>query len=90
MTFGRALVCCCYLLCAANLSFFAGGDLCLSAVTDWDGVVDLQCRNVAQIFPFPFALQNPAQFGESDCDSSEGECSDATVRTNKPCSSATW
>lgn len=64
--------------------------LCLSAVTGSDGVVNLQCRNVAQVFPFPFALQNPAQFGESDCDSSEGECSDATVRTNKPCSSATW
>lgn len=88
MTFDRVIVRC-YLLCAANL-FSAGCDLCLSAVTGWDGVVDLRCRNVAQVSTFPFALQNPAQFGESDCDSSEGECSDATVRTNKPCSSATW
>lgn len=89
MTFGSALVCCLH-LCVVDLSFSAGGDLCLPLVADWDGVVDLQGRNVAYIFPFPFALQNPAQFGESDCDSSEGECSDATVRTNKPCSSATW
>lgn len=89
MTFGRAIVCSCY-LCAASVSVSAGSDLCLSAVTGGDGVVDLQYRNVAQVSPFPFALQNPAQFGESDCDSSEGECSDATVRTNKPCSSATW
>uniref|UniRef100_A0A8C9AI01 mitogen-activated protein kinase kinase kinase n=1 Tax=Prolemur simus TaxID=1328070 RepID=A0A8C9AI01_PROSS len=34
--------------------------------------------------------ENPMQFEESDCDSSEGECSDATVRTNKHYSSATW
>uniref|UniRef100_A0A8C2QYG5 Mitogen-activated protein kinase kinase kinase n=1 Tax=Capra hircus TaxID=9925 RepID=A0A8C2QYG5_CAPHI len=30
------------------------------------------------------------EFEESDCDSSDGECSDATVRTNKHYSSATW
>jgi len=90
VTFGRVLVCCWYLLCAGNLCLSAGGDLCLPAVTDWDGVLDLRRRNVAQVFLFPSALQNPAQFGESDCDSSEGECSDATVRNNKPCSSATW
>ncbi|XP_051006698.1 mitogen-activated protein kinase kinase kinase 13 [Acomys russatus] len=34
--------------------------------------------------------ENPVQFGDSDCDSSEGECSDATVRTSKSYSSATW
>ncbi|XP_006987792.1 mitogen-activated protein kinase kinase kinase 13 [Peromyscus maniculatus bairdii] len=34
--------------------------------------------------------ENPVQFGDSDCDSSEGECSDATVRTSKNYSSATW
>ncbi|XP_013015665.1 mitogen-activated protein kinase kinase kinase 13 isoform X2 [Cavia porcellus] len=34
--------------------------------------------------------ENPMQFEESDCDSSGGECSDATVRTNKHYSSATW
>ncbi|XP_057594606.1 mitogen-activated protein kinase kinase kinase 13 isoform X2 [Hippopotamus amphibius kiboko] len=34
--------------------------------------------------------KNPMQFEESDCDSSDGECSDATVRTNKHYSSATW
>ncbi|XP_037694950.1 mitogen-activated protein kinase kinase kinase 13 isoform X2 [Choloepus didactylus] len=34
--------------------------------------------------------ENPMQFEESDCDSSDGECSDATVRTNKHYNSATW
>lgn len=35
-------------------------------------------------------LQNPVQFADSDRDSSEGDCSDATVRTSKNYSSATW
>lgn len=46
MTFGSALVCCLH-LCVVDLSFSAGGDLCLPLVADWDGVVDLQGRNVA-------------------------------------------
>ncbi|XP_042316471.1 mitogen-activated protein kinase kinase kinase 13 [Sceloporus undulatus] len=33
--------------------------------------------------------ENPGEFGESGGDSSDGECSDATVRTSKVCSSAT-
>lgn len=41
-------------------------------------------------FYFVSTLQNPMQFEDSDCDSSDGECSDATVRTNKHYSSATW
>ncbi|XP_078084995.1 mitogen-activated protein kinase kinase kinase 13 [Mustelus asterias] len=34
--------------------------------------------------------ENPMHFGESECDSSEAECSDATVRRGKACSSSTW
>lgn len=37
-----------------------------------------------------FVLQNPGEFGDSGGDSSDGECSDATVRTSKAGSSATW
>ena len=34
--------------------------------------------------------QNPLQFGDSDCDSSEAECSDATIRNNKPGAPPSW
>ncbi|XP_055494201.1 mitogen-activated protein kinase kinase kinase 13-like isoform X1 [Leucoraja erinacea] len=34
--------------------------------------------------------ENAAHFGESDCDSSEAECSDSTVRRGKACNSSTW
>lgn len=47
------------------------------------------CRNELRSY-FVLTLQNPMQLEDSDCDSSEGECSDATVRTNKHYSSATW
>lgn len=47
------------------------------------------CPNELRFY-FVSTLQNPMQFEESDCDSSDGECSDATVRTNKHYSSATW
>ncbi|XP_072117292.1 mitogen-activated protein kinase kinase kinase 13 [Mobula birostris] len=34
--------------------------------------------------------ENPGPLAESECDSSEAECSDATVRRGKACSSSTW
>ncbi|XP_069790110.1 mitogen-activated protein kinase kinase kinase 13 [Narcine bancroftii] len=34
--------------------------------------------------------ENPVHVGESDCESSEAECSDATVRRGNACSSSTW
>ncbi|XP_043549318.1 mitogen-activated protein kinase kinase kinase 13 [Chiloscyllium plagiosum] len=34
--------------------------------------------------------ENSMHFGESECDSSEAECSDATVRRGKDCSLSTW
>ncbi|XP_053929992.1 mitogen-activated protein kinase kinase kinase 13 isoform X1 [Cuculus canorus] len=66
--------------------------------TQSDGLSDKECAvrrvktqmSLGKLCADEHGCENPAQFGESDCDSSEGECSDATVRTNKPCSSATW
>ncbi|KAM6258377.1 mitogen-activated protein kinase kinase kinase 13 isoform 1-T3 [Porphyrio hochstetteri] len=66
--------------------------------TQSDGLSDKECAvrrvktqmSLGKLCAEEHSCENPAQFGESDCDSSEGECSDATVRTNKPCSSATW
>ncbi|XP_054690975.1 mitogen-activated protein kinase kinase kinase 13 isoform X1 [Grus americana] len=65
--------------------------------TQSDGLSDKECAvrrvktqmSLGKLCADEHSCENPAQFGESDCDSSEGECSDATVRTNKPCSSAT-
>ncbi|NXD42086.1 M3K13 kinase, partial [Copsychus sechellarum] len=66
--------------------------------TQSDGLSDKECAvrrvktqmSLGKLCADEQSCENPPQFGESDCDSSEGECSDATVRTNKPCSSATW
>ncbi|XP_014795183.1 PREDICTED: mitogen-activated protein kinase kinase kinase 13 [Calidris pugnax] len=66
--------------------------------TQSDGLSDKECAvrrvktqmSLGKLCADEHSGETPAQFGESDCDSSEGECSDATVRTNKPCSSATW
>nr|XP_006123762.1 mitogen-activated protein kinase kinase kinase 13 [Pelodiscus sinensis]XP_006123763.1 mitogen-activated protein kinase kinase kinase 13 [Pelodiscus sinensis]XP_014429388.1 mitogen-activated protein kinase kinase kinase 13 [Pelodiscus sinensis] len=66
--------------------------------TQSDGLSDKECAvrrvktqmSLGKLCADERSCESQAQFGESDCDSSEGECSDATVRTNKPCSSATW
>ncbi|XP_076973893.1 mitogen-activated protein kinase kinase kinase 13 isoform X1 [Tamandua tetradactyla] len=63
-----------------------------------DGLSDKECAvrrvktqmSLGKLCAEERSYENPVQFEESDCDSSDGECSDATVRTNKPYSSATW
>lgn len=63
-----------------------------------DGLSDKECAvrrvktqmSLGKLCADDRGYENPMQFEESDCDSSDGECSDATVRTNKPYSSATW
>lgn len=44
------------------------------------------CDDVCPVF----FSQNPLQFGDSDCDSSEAECSDATIRNNKVGAPSSW
>ncbi|KFV71833.1 Mitogen-activated protein kinase kinase kinase 13, partial [Dryobates pubescens] len=66
--------------------------------TQSDGLSDKECAvrrvktqmSLGKLCAEEHSCEPPGQFADSDCDSSEGECSDATVRTNKPCSSATW
>ncbi|XP_028921779.1 mitogen-activated protein kinase kinase kinase 13 [Ornithorhynchus anatinus] len=66
--------------------------------TQSDGLSDKECAvrrvktqmSLGKLCADEHGYENPVQFEESDCDSSDGECSDATVRTNKHCSSATW
>ncbi|XP_064021679.1 mitogen-activated protein kinase kinase kinase 13 isoform X2 [Pogoniulus pusillus] len=63
-----------------------------------DGLSDKECAvrrvktqmSLGKLCAEEHSCEPPGQFADSDCDSSEGDCSDATVRTNKPCSSATW
>ncbi|XP_034370612.1 mitogen-activated protein kinase kinase kinase 13 [Arvicanthis niloticus] len=63
-----------------------------------DGLSDKECAvrrvktqmSLGKLCAEERGYENPVQFGDSDCDSSEGECSDATVRTSKNYSSATW
>lgn len=42
------------------------------------------------LMPLSFCPQNPLQFRDSDCDSSEAECSDATIRNNKAGAPSSW
>ncbi|XP_034988395.1 mitogen-activated protein kinase kinase kinase 13 isoform X1 [Zootoca vivipara] len=46
--------------------------------------------SLGKLCPEERGYENPGEFGESGGDSSDAECSDATVRTSKACSSATW
>ncbi|KAF6120211.1 mitogen-activated protein kinase kinase kinase 13 [Phyllostomus discolor] len=63
-----------------------------------DGLSDKECAvrrvktqmSLGKLCVEERGYENPMQFEESDCDSSDGECSDATVRTSKHYSSATW
>uniref|UniRef100_A0A8C2QA97 Mitogen-activated protein kinase kinase kinase n=1 Tax=Cyprinus carpio TaxID=7962 RepID=A0A8C2QA97_CYPCA len=34
--------------------------------------------------------KNPLHFGDSDCDTSDAECSDATIRNKQPCAPSSW
>ncbi|XP_048202968.1 mitogen-activated protein kinase kinase kinase 13 [Perognathus longimembris pacificus] len=63
-----------------------------------DGLSDKECAvrrvktqmSLGKLCVEERGYENPMQFEDSDCDSSDGECSDATVRTSKLYSSATW
>uniref|UniRef100_A0A8D0EAZ9 Mitogen-activated protein kinase kinase kinase n=1 Tax=Salvator merianae TaxID=96440 RepID=A0A8D0EAZ9_SALMN len=46
--------------------------------------------SLGKLCPEERGYENSGDFGESGGDSSDVECSDATVRTSKACSSATW
>ncbi|XP_032755893.1 mitogen-activated protein kinase kinase kinase 13 [Rattus rattus] len=63
-----------------------------------DGLSDKECAvrrvktqmSLGKLCAEERGYENPVQFADSDRDSSEGDCSDATVRTSKNYSSATW
>nr|XP_060624021.1 mitogen-activated protein kinase kinase kinase 13 [Anolis sagrei ordinatus]XP_060624022.1 mitogen-activated protein kinase kinase kinase 13 [Anolis sagrei ordinatus]XP_060624023.1 mitogen-activated protein kinase kinase kinase 13 [Anolis sagrei ordinatus]XP_060624024.1 mitogen-activated protein kinase kinase kinase 13 [Anolis sagrei ordinatus]XP_060624025.1 mitogen-activated protein kinase kinase kinase 13 [Anolis sagrei ordinatus]XP_060624026.1 mitogen-activated protein kinase kinase kinas len=45
--------------------------------------------SLGKLCPEEHGYENPGEFGDSGGDSSDGECSDTTVRTSKVCNSAT-
>ncbi|KAM3862066.1 mitogen-activated protein kinase kinase kinase 13 [Diretmus argenteus] len=66
--------------------------------TQSDGLSDKECAvrrvktqiSLGKLCSDEHSYENPLQFGDSDCDSSEAECSDATIRNNKPGAPSTW
>ncbi|XP_075036184.1 mitogen-activated protein kinase kinase kinase 13 [Mixophyes fleayi] len=66
--------------------------------TQSDGLSDKECAvrrvktqmSLGKLCSEEHNYENPGNFAESDCDSSDGECSDATVRINNPSNSSTW
>ncbi|XP_030641762.1 mitogen-activated protein kinase kinase kinase 13 [Chanos chanos] len=66
--------------------------------TQSDGLSDKECAvrrvktqiSLGKLCADEHSYENPLHFGDSDCDSSEAECSDATIRNNKPCAPSSW
>ncbi|KAL6484449.1 hypothetical protein MHYP_G00064940 [Metynnis hypsauchen] len=61
--------------------------------TQSDGLSDKECAvrrvktqiSLGKLCADEHSYENPLHFGDSDCDSSEAECSDATIRNKQPC-----
>ncbi|KAK7938236.1 hypothetical protein WMY93_001562 [Mugilogobius chulae] len=66
-------------------------DIPIDISTQSDGLSDKECAvrrvktqiSLGKLCSEEHSYENPLQFGDSDCDSSEAECSDATIRNNK-------
>ncbi|XP_077128240.1 mitogen-activated protein kinase kinase kinase 13 [Ranitomeya variabilis] len=73
-------------------------DIPIEISTQSDGLSDKECAvrrvktqmSLGKLCAEDHSYENPGNFAESDCDSSEAECSDATVRTNNPGNTSTW
>ncbi|XP_061547628.1 mitogen-activated protein kinase kinase kinase 13 isoform X2 [Phycodurus eques] len=66
-------------------------DIPIDIITQSDGLSDKECAvrrvktqiSLGKLCSDEHSYENPLQFGDSDCDSSEAECSDVTIRNNK-------
>uniref|UniRef100_A0AAY4ASG8 Mitogen-activated protein kinase kinase kinase n=1 Tax=Denticeps clupeoides TaxID=299321 RepID=A0AAY4ASG8_9TELE len=66
--------------------------------TQSDGLSDKECAvrrvktqiSLGKLCADEHSYENPLHFGDSDCDSSEAECSDATIRNQKSCAPSSW
>ncbi|CAL8265816.1 unnamed protein product [Lota lota] len=73
-------------------------DLPIDISTQSDGLSDKECAvrrvktqiSLGKLCTDEHSYENPLQFGDSDCDSSGAEGSDATIRNNKAGAPSTW
>ncbi|XP_028992494.1 mitogen-activated protein kinase kinase kinase 13 [Betta splendens] len=73
-------------------------DIPIDISTQSDGLSDKECAvrrvktqiSLGKLCSDEHSYENPLQFGDSDCDSSEAECSDATIRNNKVGAPSSW
>ncbi|XP_034042425.1 mitogen-activated protein kinase kinase kinase 13 [Thalassophryne amazonica] len=73
-------------------------DIPIDISTQSDGLSDKECAvrrvktqiSLGKLCSDEHSYENPLQFGDSDCDSSEAECSDATIRNNKHGAPSSW
>ncbi|XP_034431138.1 mitogen-activated protein kinase kinase kinase 13 [Hippoglossus hippoglossus] len=73
-------------------------DIPIDISTQSDGLSDKECAvrrvktqiSLGKLCSDEHSYENPLQFGDSDCDTSEAECSDATIRNNKAGAPSSW
>ncbi|KAG9349265.1 hypothetical protein JZ751_027708 [Albula glossodonta] len=73
-------------------------DIPIDISTQSDGLSDKECAvrrvktqiSLGKLCTDEHGYENPLRFGELDCDSSEAECSDSTLRNNKACGPSSW
>ncbi|XP_026866686.2 mitogen-activated protein kinase kinase kinase 13 [Electrophorus electricus] len=73
-------------------------DIPIDISTQSDGLSDKECAvrrvktqiSLGKLCADEHSYENPRHFGDSDCDSSEAECSDATIRNKQPCAPSSW
>ncbi|KAF4108704.1 mitogen-activated protein kinase kinase kinase 13 isoform X2 [Onychostoma macrolepis] len=66
--------------------------------TQSDGLSDKECAvrrvktqiSLGKLCADEHSYENPLHFGDSDCDTSDAECSDATIRNKQPCAPSSW
>ncbi|XP_068602225.1 mitogen-activated protein kinase kinase kinase 13 [Brachionichthys hirsutus] len=73
-------------------------DIPIDISTQSDGLSDKECAvrrvktqiSLGKLCSDEHSYENPLQFGDSDCDSSEAECSDVTIRNDKVGGPSSW
>ncbi|KAM6979361.1 mitogen-activated protein kinase kinase kinase 13 isoform 1-T3 [Tautogolabrus adspersus] len=73
-------------------------DIPIDISTQSDGLSDKECAvrrvktqiSLGKLCSDEHSYENPLQFGDSDCDTSEAECSDATIRNKKVGAPSSW
>uniref|UniRef100_A0A8C2BMW9 Mitogen-activated protein kinase kinase kinase n=1 Tax=Cyprinus carpio TaxID=7962 RepID=A0A8C2BMW9_CYPCA len=66
--------------------------------TQSDGLSDKECAvrrvktqiSLGKLCADEHSYENPLHFGDSDGDTSDAECSDATIRNKQPCAPSSW